>query len=155
MASSDSCGPKVLKEILSCGITWKLTGKLTMGAMAFSQADNLRADNQVPGTIRYLARSGTWHDLVPGTTWQMFVVLGSLALLATPHQRGGSPKLVQKSKIRPLRKNVYTSRFLTPNPKSYNTHIYHFHISESLNLDFFKILGTGGGGGYLFNWWGV
>ena len=22
---------------------------------------------QVPGTIRYLARSGTWHDLVPGT----------------------------------------------------------------------------------------
>ena len=89
MASSDSCGPKVLKEILSCGITWKLTGKLTMGAMAFSQADNLRADNQVPGTIRYLARSGTWHDLVPGTTWQMFVVLGSLALLATPHQRGG------------------------------------------------------------------
>ena len=30
--------------------------------------------NQVPGTIRYLARpgrSGTWHDLVPGTTWQI------------------------------------------------------------------------------------
>jgi hypothetical protein len=25
--------------------------------------------DQVPGTIRYLARSGTWHDLVPGTTW--------------------------------------------------------------------------------------
>ena len=26
---------------------------------------------QVPGTIRYLARSGTWHDLVPGTTWYL------------------------------------------------------------------------------------
>ena len=26
--------------------------------------------NLVPGTIRYLARSGTWHDLVlPGTIW--------------------------------------------------------------------------------------
>jgi hypothetical protein len=28
--------------------------------------------DQVPGTIRYLARSGTWHDLVPGTTWQIW-----------------------------------------------------------------------------------
>jgi hypothetical protein len=27
--------------------------------------------DQVPGTIRYLARSGTWHDLVPGTIWQI------------------------------------------------------------------------------------
>ena len=26
--------------------------------------------DQVSGTIRYLARSGTWHDLVPGTTWR-------------------------------------------------------------------------------------
>jgi hypothetical protein len=47
-------------------------------------------------------------------------------------------------KIRPLRKIVYTSQFSTGNPKSYNTHIYHFHISESLNLDFFQILGPGG-----------
>ena len=26
---------------------------------------------QVPGTIRYLARSGTWHDQVPGTIWYL------------------------------------------------------------------------------------
>jgi hypothetical protein len=51
----------------------------------------------------------------------------------------------QKSKIRPLRKNVYTSRFSTVTPKSYNTHIYHFHISESLDLVFFPIIRASGG----------
>ena len=30
-------------------------------------------------------------------------------------------------------------------PKSSNIHIYHFHISESPHLDFFKKLGYGGG----------
>jgi hypothetical protein len=36
---------------------------------------NYRFTNQVPGTIRYLARSGTWHDLVPGTTWQIWYLV--------------------------------------------------------------------------------
>ena len=27
--------------------------------------------DQVPGTIRYLARSGTWHDQVHGTIWYL------------------------------------------------------------------------------------
>jgi hypothetical protein len=27
--------------------------------------------HQVPGTIWYLARSGTWHDQVPGTIWYL------------------------------------------------------------------------------------
>ena len=48
-------------------------------------------------------------------------------------------------RIRPLRNIVYTSRFSAVNPKSSNTRIYHFHISESLNLDFFKFWGRGGG----------
>ena len=58
--------------------------------------------------------------------------------------RSASPNNSQKSKIRPLRKNVYTSRFSTRNPKNGNTHIYHFHISESLNLAFFQFWGRGG-----------
>ena len=46
------------------------------------------------------------------------------------------PHESKTSKIRLLRKNVYTSRFWTPNPKSCNIHIYHFHISEWFTLDF-------------------
>jgi hypothetical protein len=49
----------------------------------------------------------------------------------------------QQSQIRPLRRIVYTSRFSTGNPELCNTHIYHSHISESLNLDFFKFWGGG------------
>ena len=41
-------------------------------------------------------------------------------------------------------RNVDTSRFWTRKPNSCNIHIYHFHISELLNLDFSKFLGTGG-----------
>ena len=33
-------------------------------------------------------------------------------------------------------KNVVTSRLLTGKPKFCNNHIYHFHVLESLNLDF-------------------
>ena len=40
--------------------------------------------DQVPGTIRYLARSGTWHDLVPGTTWQIWYLARSV--LVSGHQ---------------------------------------------------------------------
>jgi hypothetical protein len=74
--------------------------------------------------------------------------LSSDQQLAIFQQAG--PKLVQnksqKSKIRPLTKNVYTSRFSTTvNPKLYNTHIYHFQISESFNLDFCRLLGPGVG----------
>ena len=54
-------------------------------------------------------------------------------------------KLVQKSKIRPLHRIVYTSRFWIPKTKFYNPHIYNFHISKSLNLDFPNFLGGGGG----------
>ena len=35
-------------------------------------------------------------------------------------------------------KNVYTSRFWTGKPNSSNDHIYHFHVLELLNLDFFN-----------------
>ena len=53
----------------------------------------------------------------------------------------------QKSKIRPLRTNVYTSRFSTQNPKSCNTHNYlpfpHIRIAQSR---FFELLGPWGGG---------
>ena len=49
----------------------------------------------------------------------------------------------QKSKIRPLRTNVYTSRFSTQNPKPCNTHTYHFHIPEWFNVIFFQIMEGG------------
>ena len=52
--------------------------------------------------------------------------------------------LVFRSKIEKC-KHFYTSRFWTPNPQLYNTHTYHFHISESLNFDFFQFWGPGGG----------
>ena len=32
---------------------------------------------ELPGTIRHLARSGTWHDLVHGTTWQIWYLARS------------------------------------------------------------------------------
>ena len=42
-------------------------------------------------------------------------------------------------------RNVDTSRFRTGKPKKCNIHIYHFHISESHHLDFFRTFGDGGG----------
>jgi hypothetical protein len=52
---------------------------------------------------------------------------------------------LQKCKNVRTWKKVYTSRFWTGEPKSCNPHIYHVHISKSLNLDFFKFVGPGGG----------
>ena len=40
-------------------------------------------------------------------------------------------------------KNVYTSRVSTGKPNSCNDCIYHFHVLESLNLDFFDFWGRG------------
>ena len=42
-------------------------------------------------------------------------------------------------------KNVDTSRFWTRKPKSCNNHTSNFHILDLRNLDFFQILGDGGG----------
>ena len=51
----------------------------------------------------------------------------------------------QITKIRPLEENVYTSRFSIGKLFVCNNHVYHFHVSESLNFDLF-IVGEGGKG---------
>ena len=48
-----------------------------------------------------------------------------------------------KSQIRTVETIVYTSRFSTGKPNPCNDNIYHFHVSESLNIIF---LFTGGKG---------
>ena len=77
----------------------------------------------------------------PGPTDSLELQVAGCWLASQPTSQGAS----QPAKIRPLRKNVYTSRFSTPNPKSCNTHTYHFHISKSLNLVVFSSnFGAGG-----------
>jgi hypothetical protein len=35
--------------------------------------------------IWYLARSGTWHDLVPGTTWQIWYLVPDIHIYIYIH----------------------------------------------------------------------